>query len=855
MTDKFYARPVIPLLLSMVWGIALGSRFPGHKAGAYLLISLCLAFILYIIIKKKDVLTSPLILFFALGYLSIQSWVAPGFPPHHIIHFTDTQPRKIVGIIDDNPVVSGSRLKFVMRIKTLGDNNPSSKVTGNIRVTVPENDLQLSRGDQVVIFSRIRSIRNFNNPGGFDYKKYMAFKKVSGTAYVSPKRIKLLKRNSEKDLYQMVTEARKKISDLIDLSVPEKQRGVLKALIIGDRNAISKDLREAFNKAGLGHLLAISGLHIGIIAAAAFLFFQWILSHIQFFLWKAWTQKGAVILSLVPVLIYGLLSGMSPSTQRAVIMVIVFLMTFLFEREQDLMNTLALAAMLILVIHPPSLFSISFQLSFSAVCAIIYGMSRTQNLWPYPAHGEKQPRHLPVFKKIFFFFLASFFAILGTLPLIMLYFNQISLVGLLTNFLIIPPIGFVVVPLGLLAVFLYPVTVSGASMCLNLGAAVLSLTLDIVNFFANLPFASIKTVTPTYFEICCFYVLFWAGLNLKIPHHRSIEGPDKVQIVKRLKQPEPHGKEQKSWVARQKFAAIIAAVVILALGADALYWLNQRLWHDDLRVTMLDVGQGSSALLELPGGHCLLIDGGGFSDNSVFDVGARILAPFLWRKKIKTVDTLILSHPNSDHLNGLMYIAEHFNVKSIWTNNQAANTSSYQKFLKTTDKMKIRMPRFNDLPRTINIKGVALTVLYPPVDFPDKSKKEQWRTINNNSLVIKVAFGSQSFLFPGDIRARAEGELVSIAKDNLQSTVLISPHHGSKSSSTVSFLDTVDPEWVIISSGWKNRFGFPHQQVLRRYRERGYKVFRTDRQGAITLSTDGQSLTIKSTIIDDPKRP
>jgi len=227
---------------------------------------------------------------------------------------------------------------------------------------------------------------------------------------------------------------------------------------------------------------------------------------------------------------------------------------------------------------------------------------------------------------------------------------------------------------------------------------------------------------------------------------------------------------------------------------------------------------------------------------------SRIIAPLLWRKKIKTVETLILSHPNSDHLNGLTYIAENFDVKEVWTNNQATNTIGYDKFMTVIEKKSIHLPAFKTLPRLHEINGVRIDVLYPAVDFADKSKRERWRNLNNNSLVIKVTLGSQSFLFPGDILARAETELIAAIGDHLPSTILIAPHHGSKTSSSTVFLDRVNPAVVIISSGWKSRFGFPHQPVLDRYKQRKARIFKTARHGAVTMTTDGRSITIRPTI-------
>ncbi len=815
MVCRIYSRPIIPLLIVMIFGIASGSRFPGNSIWAYSIIFLCAVLIVFEAVYKKRLSVWPLVIFFAFGYLLIQPWAAPRFPSNHITHFTDNHQWKIIGVVDKNPTASNNRLRIILRVETLGRDNSSFPVLGKIRVTVIKPFPDIFVGDRLSLIGKIRSIRNFNNPGGFNYRRYMAFKKIWGSTYVLGKRIVILTRNSDPGINTIIEKARNRIADLIDKTCEGKQQGVLKALIVGDRTGIEKNTGAAFNRAGISHVLAISGLHIGIIATASFIFFQKLLSYIKFFLWNAWTKKGAAILSLFPVILYGLISGMSPSTQRAVIMVTVFLMTFLCEREQDPMNTLAIAAMIILVAHPPSLFSISFQLSFIAVLSIIYG-------WSLRYAGNKgmikKGWRISIMGRLFSFALVSFFAILGTLPIAMFYFNQISLVGIITNLLIVPIIGFVVVPLGLISVLLYPLSIFGASICIKASAGVLAYALSIVHYIAGFPFAAIKTITPNFFEICCYYILAWAILNLK------------------------------GIGFRRKAAVIAAAFVILAGSVDTCYWVYNRFWRDDLRVTIIDVGQGSSALVELPEGRCFLIDGGGFSDNSIFDVGAGIVAPLLWRKKIKTIDTIILSHPNADHLNGLLYIARHFNVKRLWRNSDFADINSYREFMEIIKKNNIETVEFKDMPRSYEINGARLKILYPPTDYIDKTKNEKWRNLNNNSLVIKVIFGSKSILFPGDIMAHAEKDIVAIHGDELKSTVLIAPHHGSKTSSTAIFLKKINPEIVIISAGWKNRFRFPHLSVLKRYSENDCRIFRTDKNGALMISSDGRVLKIKPVI-------
>jgi competence protein ComEC len=226
-------------------------------------------------------------------------------------------------------------------------------------------------------------------------------------------------------------------------------------------------------------------------------------------------------------------------------------------------------------------------------------------------------------------------------------------------------------------------------------------------------------------------------------------------------------------------------------------------------------------------------------------MGARVLAPLLWRKKIKSIDTLILTHPNSDHMNGLIYIAAHFNVRQIWTNTEDRNTFGYRTLMNVVAQKDISMPRFENLARQQKINGVALNILYPQVDFLKKKAFDKWRNSNNNSLVVRISMGSISFLFPGDITTEAENELVHISGVNLSSTVLLAPHHGSRSSSTIPFLDSVDPQIVVISAGWKNRFRFPHPDVLKRYNQRGCRILRMDTHGAVALITDGQNLAIE----------
>jgi competence protein ComEC len=316
--------------------------------------------------------------------------------------------------------------------------------------------------------------------------------------------------------------------------------------------------------------------------------------------------------------------------------------------------------------------------------------------------------------------------------------------------------------------------------------------------------------------------------------NRKIERESAGTVFERIKQKAP-------------FIAIV--LLIISGYADIWYWLDKRFLQEDLKVTIIDVGQGTSALIELPGGYNVLVDGGGFSDNSLFDVGQRIIAPFLWRKKIKSVDTLVLSHPNSDHLNGLLYIAENFNVKEFWSNGEAVDTLGYKRLIEVIKQNNIKMEDFNTTERNRVINGTKFTILYPEPGF--KNKKEKWRKGDNSSIVLKAVFGSKSFLFTGDIKAKGESDIVKMSGNNLKSTVLIVPHHGSKTSSTDTFIDKIDPEIAIIPVGWNNRYKFPHPQVLERYKSRKCEILRTDKNGAVMISTNGTSLVVTPTVVNE----
>lgn len=823
----------------MVPGIALGAGFPDHRPLAYGMVVAGLFSLSLLLIKYQSSLFAPCILFFGLGYLLIQPWTAPRFPDDHISRFAGDPPRIITGVVCSEPIQSGFRQKFTLRSEFLGTGAARREVTGRIRVSVSKSEKEIIAGDRVTLVGTIRPIRSFQN-GGFNYRRYMALKSIWVSVSAKGRSFQVLDHPGLSGLVGRIAPARRALAAHLEAVLPKEHAGIIKALVVGDKRGVGGAQRELFQRAGMGHLLAISGLHVGIVAAASFFIFNFVFSFIPFLLFQAWTKKGAAGISIIVVLVYGLLAGMSPSTFRAVIMASVFLSAILFGRTQDTVNSLAVAALIILLVDPPALFSISFQLSFAAVTAIVLGIGTVGTI-PKNTSEAVLSR---IMCRVGMFTLVSLFAILGTLPLVLYYFNQTSTVGLVTNLIFIPLLGFCMVPLALLSAVLFPMSTSLSTVGLKLCSLILDLCMPWIQGFATLPFAVTRLITPSPIEIALYYGFLGIFLALLYRRRYAFLEPSREVNIE-------GAAPALAW--SWKIVPLLTSLLVLLSTVDAFYWAHQRFWRSDLRITVIDVGHGSATLLEFPKGGTMLVDGGGFSDNTAFDVGKRVVAPVLWQKKIKTIDTVVLSHPNSDHLNGLVYILQHFKVKRLWSNHEHVDTKGYQKFRKVVRDNGIPWPWYTELKRQHFFNGVTVDLLYPPIDFLKKT--ETWRNSNNNSLVLKISFGMFAFLIPGDLMASGERELVAMAPPGaLQCDLLLAPHHGSRTSSTVPFLQAVLPKLIIVSTGGTKLRQGMQADVRARYDALGAVVIATCSHGAITVTTDGVRMGLDATALSMERR-
>lgn len=810
--SAYYYRPAIPICLALISGICAGDWFPGGDIWA-LGVALCgVALILRRVGTGKSAGKIPLGLVLALGYFSIQPYVAPILPSNHVVNFANGTSYEITGRVITTPEIKNSRQKAVLAVESLSAYGAVQRVHGNLHLTAFGDAEKIYNGDYIRINGKIKTLRNFKNPGGFDYERHMAFKGVRASTYCRCEDIHRLARGIHDWGIWGLGLSRPEVASLIDKATagrPQTQ-AVLSALLIGKVDTISQELRDRFNRCGVSHILAISGLHVGIVSMAAFWLFSNVLVFVPALLWHGIGRRLAAVLALIPILYYGWLAGFSPSTQRAVLMVAVLWGAYLVGRRGDIFNTLAWAAVVILILHPPTLFSVSFQLSFMSVLSIIAGMRR------FGKKTEKQPGplFLQIFLRLYQIALVSIFALLGTLPLTMYYFNQVSLMGPLANLAVIPLLGFMAVPLGLSAIFIAPLSSYLAGVLLHVSASVVDLSIKLVDLLSAVPWISLRTFTPSLLEIFLYFlilVVFFWGKHLY-------------------------------------FKRVIIWGIFFAVVVDSLFWAHERFFDPHLRATFLDVGQGNAAVLELPRGKTIIVDGGGFSDNENFDVGARIVAPYLRRRKIHTVDLMVLTHPNSDHLNGLLYVLENFKVQSVLSNDEIADTTGYQQFQKLLVQKKVHHPDFKTVPKRQQYNGVVLDILNPPIDYANRKVVEPWRNLNNNSLVLKLSYGNQSLLFAGDLMIPAETALLTAHPPSLlQSTVLVAPHHGSKSSSSRALVEAVKPQIVVVSAGWKNPFGFPHAEVLETYHDNGARILRTDQCGAIRLVLDGRNKIVDIT--------
>jgi competence protein ComEC len=621
--------------------------------------------------------------------------------------------------------------------------------------------------------------------------------------------------------------------------------GVLDAALLGNRYSLSRGTADRFREGGTFHVLVISGLHISFIGAVVFMVV------------KRLTKRRMFLAPALIVWAYSLAVGAEASVVRAALMFTLAGLAPVLFRESTSLNGLGGAALVLLVQSPKELLDPSFQLTFLSVLAIVivawpllqtlaaigaWVPSRETPCPPVCSRGlrwfcevlfwserkwrkeiARSPYHYRLFKAkpaawlerygvqaclryVFAAVVVSGAVQLVLLPLMIVYFHRLSLSSLILN-IVVGVLLAILCAVALLALLISQFSVALAAPLFTLANAINWSMIHSVDPFIHASVASIRL--PEYSGWCALvYVLYYVPL---------------LALVKR-----------KFVVPAALVQALLVAVLIfhpLSAGGDG-----------KLRLDFLDVGQGDAALLTLPDGRTLLVDGGGVADRrgSQSDrrsIGEAVVSEYLWWRGLDTVDYVLPTHADADHIEGLNDVVRNFTVHAALVARSPANDPEFAKFSETLAATKTQVVKIQagDL---IRFGEVEVEVLWPP---PAIHQSEPSR--NNDSTVLRVGFLKHAMLFMGDIEKGGERALVSTTR-NLKADVVKVPHHGSKSSSTLSFVSATKAQVAVISVGKTSMFGHPHREVVERWQASGAQVLTTGECGTITVASDGTELTV-----------
>ena len=709
---------------------------------------------------------------------------------------------------------------------------------------------QVRAGDRIEALVRARPIYNYGDPGSFDFRGYLARQNIQLQGALRNGQLLTIVGHPRLSLSDRFARVRGRfLSSLNELFASQPEEGALaRAMLLGDRSFVERDRVVDFQKTGVYHVLVLAGLHVGALAA--------------FFLWAGRRMRLAlyprILLTLLALVSYACIVEDRPPIIRAVLMATVFLSARLLYRRMDLLNMAALSALAILFVRPSEITDASFLLSFTAVATIgaiaIPVIARSSE--PYRRGLDHLPdvtrdvshspriiqfriemraaaawisARLPRFAEPFGFalFVSPFRAAiyfwemifisailqLGMLPPLAYYFHRVTLAGPLAN---VPALLLtaLAVPLGFLTLVtsLLSRTLSGLlAKVLGLILAALDAT---VRWFAGWHGASYRIPEPSVALIAIF-VAFTIVFSTAVRTRRN------------------------AWWASSSAIALLATAVLIATHPFSPNFAPQR-----LELTVLDVGQGDSLFLSFPHGRTMLIDAGGELGTFHYDgmrsgieVGEDVVSPYLWSRGLKRIDVVALTHAHEDHLGGLPAIFENFRVGEFWVGRDI-QSAAYRQVLAAARAhgVLIRHMRQGD---TFSEDGVSGNILWPD----DLSESRDAK--NDDSLVMRLTDGAESFLLAGDIERPSERKILS-EEQVVRVNFLKVAHHGSKTSTTEAFLSAAHPAFAAISAGRDNIFGHPSPEVTQRLEAAGVRVYRTDRDGAVTVSTDGKTLRVNT---------
>ena len=717
------------------------------------------------------------------------------------------------------PADPGSRVRIAVDAETWEPAAERDKalgrrpVSGIVRLGSPP--LPISPGDVAEFPVRLRPPVPFRNFGADEKERYLGRLGIAASGSVTvPSAVRVTHRPSPAAA-SPVAEWRTRIEKIIARSFPTAEGSVLSALVIGEERAIPQGTRDDFQSAGVTHILSVSGSHMGLIAlvcgASAVLFLRILPSRLILAVTRRVSPLKAAALTALPVVSgYALLSGAAVPTVRAWVMIAVYAAAVLIDRERQVLAALGLAAVLILIHNTQTLFQIGFQLSFLSVAAIALVSSWKEREDPLLAAAPRSLR-TKLADAARGALGVSAAALAVTAPVTLHHFQQASLAGIVSNIVVIPFAGFILVPAGLLLSLASLTASSETFIGAPLLSPLLTLFLRTVSFFAGLPGASFHSAPPPA-----------APMLMAVLAVFVLVGPRRLA-----------GR-------RIALAGVLLAAALLAWTAPA--FIESR--RSRACATFLDVGQGDSAWVRAPDGRVIVVDAGGAPVDAP-DPGLLAVEPALRLAGVRRIDVLVLSHAHHDHIGGTRHLLGRFPVGEVWDAGLHQDLPSYRGLLGEIERRGVPVRVLNFPSPAADFGGLRIDVLHPPAGYFPHSPRGPYADENSLSLVLRLSLGDVSFLLPGDLEEEGEREIAAFGQE-LRSTILKAPHHGGRTSSTETLLAAVRPRLVVVSAGRRNRFGHPHAETLSRYDAFGVPILRTDRDGAVRVCTDGRTYGIET---------
>lgn len=686
----------------------------------------------------------------------------------------------IEGRLKEYPEIGEGESTLVLESRVLEYHREKHNISLNLRITVKGRLDRFFKGDTITLNASLSAPRLTRNFFPNTFENYQSVRKIHFQGFSKSAHWVGLKSKGPW-FWRIIGQWRNRIRQVIERKYrarngPLDARGVfLEAILIGDRGRVSTDTKNQMIDAGVYHLLAISGAHIGIMAI--FLLFLARSLNIPF--------RIRIIVTALCLILFLFLSGLTIPAQRAVFMAVLIFIGRILYLDIHIFNIISFTGILILVGNPAEFLDPGFILTFTLTAAIVLGR---EMLMPYWARLKKVPTAI---KELL---AANFSASLIALPLSLFYFKMVSLAGFLSGLLLVP-LTALIIYIGLLLIMVAPVSSGLCTLLVVPAHVLLTLFLALTRFFSATLSLTIFKPSPSIFLVILILVSFYAAIRLKNRKYYRI--------------------------------AVPLAWLIFILGNTLALVDFSPYKPGRLEVFFLDVGQGDCELAVFPDGRALLIDGGG-SSFSDFEVGRQVVLPFILQQGIR-VHWVAVSHFHPDHVRGICEIIPILKPREVWLSSTAVKDPFYHRFKQALERTKKTRIIPVDASFQKMVAGCRIECLQPQeFIYSDYS-------LNNHSQVLKVSDAYHAFLFAGDIEKEVEDRLIEIECKRLPATVIKVPHHGSRTSSSDVFLTCVKPQWAVFSYASGNRFQFPHPQVTANYKNRGTLSFSTARRGGIKI--------------------